>query len=151
MNDIKRSIGVLTLCAVSVSTGVAQTPNVLPPAFDSAQALGLLAVQLSCLDRLQPRVPPRVVPRDTTRADSTRSDTAPAAAANNTGANYLWATTYSLAPANNQTRAFWGCADWHSAASATWATAYLAKNFPHLALQDLAREKLADHLGASNL
>ncbi|HEY4137832.1 MAG TPA: DUF2891 family protein, partial [Casimicrobiaceae bacterium] len=63
----------------------------------------------------------------------------------------MWVTTYSLVPANNQTRAFWGCSDWHSAASATWATAYLAKNFPKLALQDLAREKLADHLGASNL
>jgi hypothetical protein len=152
MKDIERSIAVLTLCVVAVTAAPAQqVPNVPSPAFDAPQALGLLAVQLSCLDRLQPRVPPRVVPRDTTRADSTRTDTARAPAANNTGANYLWATTYSLVSANNQTRAFWGCSDWHSAASATWATAFLAKNFPQLALQELAREKLADHLGASNL
>lgn len=145
---------------------VAKLPDVPEPAFGTPQAVALGAIQLSCLDRLQPKVPPRPVPRDTALADSakagatqawraqgdtTRGDTARAAAADNRGSNYLWVTTYSLTPANNQTRAFWGCADWHSAVSATWATAYLVKNFPTFALQDLAREKLADHLGASNL
>lgn len=151
MKDIKRFIAALGLCAASSNVAAAQQAlTVAPPAFDSPQALGLLAVQLSCLDRLQPKTPPRIVPRDTTRADSTRTDTARAVPANNTGSNYLWTKTYSLVPANNQTRAFWGCADWHSAASATWATTYLAKHFPQLALQDLVREKLADHLGAAN-
>jgi hypothetical protein len=54
-------------------------------------------------------------------------------------------------PRNNQTRAFWGCSDWHSAVSSTWATVYLLKRFPNSGLQELSREKLADHLGASNL
>jgi hypothetical protein len=175
MNDIKRFIAV-TLCALSLNAAAAQQPSNAPPnlappnlaprsvaapVFEGAQALVLMATQLPCLDRLQPKVPPRVVPRDTTRADSMRTgsvpadsvptDSARAAAGDNRGTNYLWFTTYSLVPANNQTRAFWGCSDWHSAVSATWATAYLAKNFPKLALQDLGREKLADHLGASNL
>ena len=152
MKDIKRAVTALTLCLLSINAAAAQqVPSVPLPAFDSSRALGLMAVQLSCLDRLQPKFPPRIVPRDTTRTDSTRADSARATPAAAGATTYLWVTTYSLVPANNQTRAFWGCSDWHSAASATWATAYLAKNFPKLALQDLAREKLADHLGASNL
>ena len=152
MKDITRSIAAL-LCVASVGAASAQqTRGVAPPAFDDAQALDLMAVQLSCLDRLQPKTPPRVVPRDTTaRPDSARSDTTRANTGDGRGGNYFWTTTYSLTPAHNQTRAFWGCADWHSAVSSTWAAAYLAKNYPKLALQDLAREKLADHLGASNL
>ena len=130
---------------------LAKLPDITEPAFDAPQAVALAAIQLSCLDRLQPKVPPRPVPRDTTRPDSARSDTGRAAAPDGRGTNYLWVTTYSLAAAHNQTRAFWGCSDWHSAVSSTWATAYLVKNFPKFALQDLAREKLADHLGSSNL
>jgi hypothetical protein len=131
-------------------------PNTPEPAFDPPQAVALAAVQLSCLDRLQPKVPPRPVPRDSARSDSARADSAHADSArgaptDNRGTNYFWTTSYSLVPANNQTRAFWGCSDWHSAVSSTWATAYLARNFPKFALRDLAREKLADHLGASNL
>jgi hypothetical protein len=140
-------------------------PNIAPPTFDEAQAAALGAIQLSCLDRLQPPVPPRPGARRTaTDADSaargdnggrdaraTASDSARAAPANNRGEGYFWVTTYRLVPRNNQTRAFWGCSDWHSAVSATWATAYLLRHFPNSSLQDISREKLADHLGASNL
>ena len=143
-------------------------PRTNPPAFDESQAVALGAVQLSCIDRLQPQVPPRPVPPSTASADSAHagapvrdtsrrrtargaSDTAGAARANNRGDGYFWVTTYSLVPNNNQTRAFWGCSDWHSAVSSIWATAYLVRSFPKSALQDLSREKLADHLGASNL
>lgn len=125
--------------------------DVPPPSFDAPQALALTALQLSCLDRLQPRVPGRPAPRDSARTDSTRADTSRAPVSDGRGTNYFWTTTYSLVPANNQTRAFWGCTDWHSAVSSTWATVYLTKNFPKLSLQELAREKLADHLGPSNL
>lgn len=141
-------------------------PRVTAPAFDESQAVALGAIQISCLDRLQPRVPPRPDTRgaassddstagrdSTSQPDSTgaASDTAAAAPANNRGEGYFWVTSYSLVPNNNQTRAFWGCSDWHSAVSSTWATAYLLRNFPGSSLQDLSREKLADHLGASNL
>jgi hypothetical protein len=146
---------------------VAHLPNAAPPDFNEPQAVALGAVQLSCFDRLQPRVPPRPVPRDSAaRSDSGRvgsiaagsprggrgapRDSAPAAA-DNRGDNYFWVTSYALVPANNQVRAFWGCTDWHSAVSSTWAATYLTRHFPTYPLQDLAREKLADHLGASNI
>ena len=139
-------------------------PKTAPPTFDESQAVALGAVQLSCIDRLQPRTPPQPAARDTSGRDSTDGrdsvgrrdstggpDSAAAANANNRGEGYFWVTTYSLVPNNNQTRAFWGCSDWHSAVSSTWATAYLVRNFPKSSLQNLSREKLADHLGASNL
>jgi len=143
-------------------------PRTNPPAFDESRAVALGAVQLSCIDRLQPQVPPRPVPPPVASTDSARtgtavpdssgrrttrgaSDTAGAARANSRGDGYFWVTTYSLVPNNNQTRAFWGCSDWHSAVSSIWATAHLVRQFPKSPLQDLSREKLADHLGASNL
>src|ERR1700759_3665803 len=107
MKDITRSIAVLMLSMTVMNTAAAQQlSSVPPPAFDTAQALGLMAIQLSCLDRLQPKVPLRALPRDTTRADSTRTDTSRAPAGDGRGGNYLWVTTCSLVPANNQTRAF---------------------------------------------
>jgi hypothetical protein len=154
---------------------LSKLPKTPAPTFDESQAVALGAIQLSCIDKLQPRVPPRPEPpRDSTaRRDSVgRGDSAAAkragatdtasrtrrrgpaagtAAPNNSGAGYLWVTTYSLVPNNNQTRAFWGCTDWHSAVSSTWATVNLIKSYPKSPLQDLSREKLADHLGASNL
>jgi hypothetical protein len=134
-------------------------PQTAPPVFGEQQAVALGAIQLSCLDRLQPQTPPRPAPRDNSsgrdstavRDSASRADSIATANANNRGDGYLWFTTYSLVPSNNQVRAFWGCSDWHSAVSSTWATAYLVRNFPKSSLQDLSREKLADHLGASNL
>jgi DUF2891 family protein len=143
---------------------MSKLPTAAPPAFGESQAVALGAVQLPCIDRLQPRVPPRPGARDTPANDSTgghdstshgsrnaKADSTAAANANSRGDGYFWVTTYTLVPRNNQTRAFWGCSDWHSAVSATWATAFLLQQFPGSALQDLSREKLADHLGASNL
>ena len=92
---------------------------------------------------------------DSLRPDSTRRDSAAAAppprAAPNSGADYFWVATYRLIPRHNRTRAFWGCTDWHSAASSTWVTAALLKKYPRSPLQELGREKLAAHLGATNL
>ena len=136
---------------------LAKLPRTAAPAFDEREAVALGAIQISCLDRLQPRVPPRPGDResasgaDSSSDSSATADSARAAAPNNRGEGYFWVTSYSLVPRNNQTRAFWGCSDWHSAVSSTWATAYLVKSFPDFSLQELTREKLADHLGASNL
>jgi hypothetical protein len=134
-------------------------PTVAPPKFGESDAVPLGAIQLACLDRLQPRVPPRPGQRESAgtadssaTADSTAaSDSARRAPANNRGDGYFWVTSYRLTQSYNQTRAFWGCSDWHSAVSSTWATAYMVKEYPSSSLQELSREKLADHLGASNL
>ena len=74
----------------------------------------------------------------------------PAAAPNN-GAGYFWVANYTLLPDHDRLRAFWGCSDWHSAVSSTWATVRLLKRFPASPLRQLASEKLDAHLGRSNL
>lgn len=136
---------------------LAKLPRVAPPAFTESDGVALGAIQLSCLDRLQPLHPPRGQERGEPTDSATRSatdssaDSTRGASAADRGENYFWVANYSLVPRNNQTRAFWGCSDWHSAVSSTWATVYLLKRFPNSTLQELSREKLADHLGASNL
>ncbi len=137
---------------------LAKLPKVAPPAFDESDGVELGAIQLSCLDRLQPLHPPRAQERGESSDSASRSaadslaDSARAAPPPfGEGQDYFWVASYSLVPRNNQTRAFWGCSDWHSAVSSTWATVYLLKRFPSSTLQELSREKLADHLGASNL
>ncbi len=137
---------------------LAKLPKVAAPAFDETDGVELGAIQLSCLDRLQPLRPTRAperreTPDSTARtaADSLSDSTRAAAPPFGEGQDYFWVASYSLVPRNNQTRAFWGCSDWHSAVSSTWATVYLLKRCPNSALQELSREKLADHLGASNL
>src|SRR6185369_7889688 len=70
---------------------------------------------------------------------------------NSNGVDYFWVTSYTLIPDHAKTRAFWRCNDWHSAVSSLWVTARLARDYPQFGLRELAREKLGDHLGASNL
>ena len=141
-------------------------PAVAPRAFDESLALWLGVLPLSCLDRLQPRpggrgggratTPPdsaRV--RDANAADSTtsppaRGSTAPAPAANN-GAGYFWVASYTLMNDHDRLRAFWGCNDWHSAVSSTWAVVRVLQSYPNSTLRDLTREKLNAHLGRANL
>ena len=143
-------------------------PMVAPRPFDESLALWLGALPLSCVDRLQPRPGGRgggraTVPSDTSRAravnpadsaDTTRvrRDATPAPAAiANTGAGYFWVATYALMHDHDRLRAFWGCNDWHSAVASTWSTIRVLKSYPHIALSDLAREKLNAHLGRANL
>lgn len=136
---------------------LAKLPRIAAPAFNEREGVALGAIQLSCLDRLQPRRSRRDKERDRSADSSARSaadtlaDSTRAESTTDRGRGYFWVASYSLVPKNNQTRAFWGCSDWHSAVSSTWATVYLLKRFPNSALQELSREKLADHLGASNL
>jgi hypothetical protein len=135
---------------------LAALPLVSPPTFDEERALWLGSLPLACLDRLQPRTPGRGGGGGG-RAVGAASDSAARAGRAggggraNTGADYFWVASYRLIEDHNRTRAFWGCTDWHSAASSTWVTVRLLKTFPRFGLQELAREKMNDHLGASNL
>jgi hypothetical protein len=52
---------------------------------------------------------------------------------------------------HDRLRAFWGCNDWHSAVSSTWAALRVLQGFPNTTLRDLTREKLNAHLGRANL
>ena len=139
-------------------------PTVAPRSLDESLALWLGAIPLSCLDRLQPRPGGRgggraAVSGDTARGrgsnatDSAntpaRGATAPAAA--NNGAGYFWVASYTLTNDHDRLRAFWGCNDWHSAVSSTWAVITVLKRYPRTTLTDLTREKLNAHLGRANL
>jgi hypothetical protein len=145
---------------------LAHLPDVPPPAFDEQRALWLGSLPLACLDRLQ-SAPGRAgggnrgatVPADTTGGRGGAADSTgrggrggpTGGRGNASGADYFWVTTYQLIPDHKRTRAFWGCTDWHSAVSSMWVTARLARDYPRFGLRELAREKLNDHLGASNL
>jgi hypothetical protein len=145
---------------------LAHLPNVSRPVFDERRALWLGSLPLACLDRLQAapgrggganrggNAPPDTAGRASAAGDSAgrAGRGAPAAGRGNaSGADYFWVTSYQLIPDHKRTRAFWGCTDWHSAVSSVWVTARVARDYPHFGLRELAREKLNDHLGATNL
>jgi hypothetical protein len=97
--------------------------NVKP--LDPQSALLYSALPLTCVDDLQPRP----------------SVTRP----------YFWQPTFRTVEAYDKTRAFYGCADWPTAVSATWTLVALLKTYPDLASGQLVREKLTAHLGRENL
>ena len=154
---------------------LANLPNITAPVFDEQRALWLGSLPLACMDRLQARPGrgganrgggPAAADTAAARAgaagdssgrgrgaaDSTgRRSGGPGGRATLSGADYFWVATYRLVSDHNRTRAFWGCADWHSAVSSTWVTARLLREYPRFGLRELAREKLNDHLGKSNL
>jgi len=115
-------------------------PNAAVPELDEQRALGLAALPLSCLDRLQ-------APPEGRQSTSGRA----AGPATNNGAGYFWTATYRLIPDHERVRAFWGCNDWHSAVSSTWAAVHVLEAYPDSPLHELTREKLAAHLAKSNL
>ncbi len=158
----------------SLDALLASLPEVAPPPFDMERALWLGSLPLACLDQMQPREAHRRGRMGGGRAASesagshsadtgaaqdsvaaaTARDSAPGASGTGRarpGSDYLWLPTYRLVHDYDHTRAFWGCTDWHSAVSATWAAAWLIRRFPDSGLRDLVREKLDDHLGKSNL
>lgn len=116
-------------------------PQIAPPAFDEQRALWLGALPLSCLDRLQPNPGER-------RSTVDRGATGAGA---NSGAGYFWTATYRLVADHDRIRAFWGCSDWHSAVASMWVAVRVLKAYPDRPLHELRREKLAAHLGKSNV
>jgi len=143
-------------------------PTIAPRQFDERLALWLGALPLSCLDRLQAKPGARGSGRANALADSMRgrgagaadstnngpargSTGTPGPAATNNGAGYFWVASYTLMNDHDRLRAFWGCNDWHSAVSSTWAVISVLKRYPRTTLTDLTREKLNAHLGRANL
>jgi hypothetical protein len=92
---------------------------------DAQSAMLFSALPLTCVDDLQPRP----------------SVTRP----------YFWQPTFRTVEGYDKTRAFYGCADWPTAVSATWTLVALLKAYPDLASGQLIREKLTAHLGRDNL
>jgi len=95
-------------------------PDAEIPVLDLEMALTLVAMPLSCLDR------PHAAPRNRR--------------------SYLDTTVVSRVPGYEETKAFYGCWDWHSAVNSTWAMVRLYKEYPDIPLSGLIDEKLNDHL-----
>jgi hypothetical protein len=64
---------------------------------------------------------------------------------------YLDDRTSVRRPDYERTRAFYGCYDWHSAVNSTWAMVAILKAHPDLAVGQLIREKLNDHLSQESM
>jgi hypothetical protein len=108
----------------SVDALVKSLPSVSAPTLDDPRAQWLVAQPFACLDELQPRP---------------------------TNRPYFWDATFRPVDGYDKVRAFYGCGDWHSAVNATWTIATVLKRMPDISVSRLIREKLADHLGKSNL
>jgi len=102
-------------------------PEAQFPAFNQEQALALVALPLSCVDR------PQAVPEN--RVD------------------YLWVQEEKprLLEAFDKNRVFYGCFDWHSAVNSTWTMVAVLKQFPQIPVGPLIREKLKEHLAKKNV
>ncbi len=87
-------------------------------------ALALAALPLSCIDRPQP---------------------APH------GTGYLYEQRPLLRPDYVDTRAFYGCFDWHSAVNSTWALVAIVSRHPSLPVAPLLVEKLDEHLNPATI
>lgn len=99
-------------------------PVVTAPVLDEPHAQWLVAQPFACLDELQPRP---------------------------TNRPYFWDASFKPVDGYDKIRAFYGCGDWHSAVATTWTLASVLKRQPDISVSRLIREKLADHLGKSNL
>jgi hypothetical protein len=99
-------------------------PDADVPAFDETMATGLAALPLSCIDRIH-----------------SQSDYE----------GYLYARTTALRPTFEDSLAFYGCYDWHSAVNSTWTMIRLHKEFPDLYVGKLIREKLSNHLSEGSM
>ena len=119
----------LAVCPLFAADGPAELkaylsslPEVRFPEFNQEQALALVALPLSCIDR------PQAVPE--ARVD------------------YLWVQEGKprLLDAYDKNRVFYGCYDWHSAVNSTWTMVAVLKQFPQIPVGPLIREKLKEHL-----
>ncbi len=103
----------------------AAIPDAVVPELDREMALTLAAMPLACLDR------PHAMPSDRR--------------------TYLDTLVSRRVPGFEETRAFYGCWDWHSAVNSTWALVRINKEFPDLRISALIEEKLDDHLSEEAL
>ena len=111
--------------AADLPSFAADIPDAEIPDLDLEMALTLASMPLSCLDR------PHAAPRDRR--------------------NYLDTLVATRVPGYEDSRAFYGCWDWHSAVNSTWAMVRLYKGFPDIPVSGLIEEKLNDHLSEEAL
>src|SRR5437016_9277156 len=113
--------------AKNLAAYLATLPAAQLPALTDQQALAMVAMPLSCIDR------PQAIPEQ--RVD------------------YLWVHEGKahLVDAYDKNRAFYGCFDWHSAVNSTWTMVAVLKQFPAIAVGHLIQEKLKDHLDKKNI
>ena len=104
------------------AAGAAQSAE--GPVLDEKTALSLAAMPLACLDR------PHKAPRRT---------------------GYLYELSTVLRRDYEDSRAFYGCYDWHSAVNSTWALVSLLDRYPEIGVAPLIVEKLEQHLSKSAL
>jgi hypothetical protein len=102
-------------------------PDIPAPVFDQAMIATLAALPLSCIDH----------PFDTPDHPH----------------NYLWVhdSPRRIVDDYTRTRAFYGCYDWHSAVNSMWVLVTLLKHYPQLTLAPFIRQRVIEHLGASNI
>jgi len=112
--------------ADTLSSFLKSLPNPTVPPFSETQALGLVAMPLSCADHPQ-----------------TRSEDNPI--------GYLFDPNPRFVEGYDKRRAFYGCNDWHSAVNSTWTLVRTLKMFPKMPVAKLIREKLSSHLDAPNI
>ena len=130
MKKAAAAILFLTVCplmaaddaAKELKTYLTSLPDAPFPSFNQEQALALVALPLSCVDR------PQAVPEG--RVD------------------YLWVQEGKprLLESYDKNRVFYGCFDWHSAVNSTWTMVAVLKQFPKIPVGPLIREKLKEHL-----
>lgn len=99
-------------------------PDVEPPVWNEKRATELVALPLSCVDRLHKQS------RDK---------------------GYLYERSYALDAGYEDSLSFYGCSDWHSAVNSTWTMVTILKEFPDMWLGTLIREKLENHLSEKSL
>lgn len=99
-------------------------PDVEPPVWNEKRATELVALPLSCVNRLH-----------TQSKDK----------------GYLYQRSYALDTGYENSLSFYGCSDWHSAVNSTWTMVKILKEFPEMWLGALIREKLENHLSEKSL
>jgi hypothetical protein len=92
------------------------------PIFDEKKGLSLIRLSLNCVDREYPNKP-----------------------------NYVFENDEDLKPPRENTPAFFGCYDWHSAVHAHWSMARILNTYPNIAIKQDIIDVLRNHLSRENI
>jgi hypothetical protein len=113
--------------AKKVSDYLKTLPAATPPVYDAAKRETLAASAISCTDHPQ-------------ESPANRN-------------NYLWqyAKPPQLLEAYDKNRAFYGCADWHSAVGSTWALMSLRKQDPKISVASDIKDIATNHFKKPNM
>lgn len=92
------------------------------PALDQNRVLKYLKLSLECIDREYPNKP-----------------------------NYVFESEEDMTPIRENTPAFFGCYDWHSAVHGHWSMVRILNKFPEIAEKSRITDALSRHLSAKNI